>query len=111
MRKNRIWAILLFWIIEIIWIILATILVKNVSEGLQKELRKLKADLGCRTWAELLAKLVESERTTTLSEERMNEMKMGVQGFLRLRTTVSNKWRGRPSVVEETRKSRSHDAA
>jgi len=90
---------------------MTTILVKNVSETLQKELRKLKAELGCRTWAELLTKLVESERTSSLNEGRLSEMKMGVQGFLRLRNTVSNKWIGRLSVLEESRKSRRHAAA
>jgi hypothetical protein len=89
---------------------MTTILVKNVSEGLERELRKLKATLGCRTWAELLAKLVESESTRSLGDERLNEMKAGVQNFLQLRTIVSNKWRGRPGVVEETRKSRKHDS-
>ena len=90
--------------------IMTTILVKNVSEDLEKELRKLKARLGCRTWADLLAKLVKSESAHSLSEERLSEMKRGVQRFLELRTTVSNKWRGRPTVVEETRRSRRHDA-
>ena len=89
---------------------MTTILVKNVSQELEKELRKLKASLGCRTWAELLARLVESEGVRSLSEERLNEMKAGVQDFLELRTTVSNKWKGRPFVLEELRKSRKHDA-
>jgi hypothetical protein len=80
-----------------------------LSEELEKELRKLKASLGCRTWAELLSKLVESDGTRSVSEERLSEMKMGVREFLQLRTTVSNKWKGRPTVVEETRKSRKHD--
>jgi len=92
-------------------LIMTTILVKNVSEELEKELRKLKASLGCRTWAELLSRLVESEGTRSLSEERLSEMKVGVREFLQLRTPVSNKWKGRPTVVEETRKSRRHDAA
>ncbi len=86
-------------------------MVKNVSEGLEKELRKLKASLGCRTWADLLAKLVESEATRSVNLESLSEMKMGVREFLQLRTTVSNKWKGRPTVLEETRKSRKHDAA
>jgi hypothetical protein len=87
---------------------LTTILVKNVPEGLLRELKKLKAELGCRTWAELLAKFVESEKTISIDGERLNEMKAGVQGFLKLRRTVSGKWVGPPSVLEETRKSRSH---
>jgi len=36
--------------------------VKNLREDLLKELKRLKAELGCKTWAELLAKLVESEK-------------------------------------------------
>jgi hypothetical protein len=88
---------------------LTTILVKNVSEGLLKELRTLKAELGCTTWAELLAKLVESERTVALDEERLNEMRAGVRGFLELRSAVSDKWTGHPGVLEETRRSRDHE--
>ncbi len=87
---------------------MTTILVKNVSEGLERELRKLKAELGCRTWAELLAKLIESEEARQPNDETLRRMKLGVQGFLQLRTTVSSKWRGRPGVVEEMRKSREH---
>jgi len=90
---------------------MTTILVKNVSDELERNLRKLKASLGCRTWAELLAKLVESERTHSLGEERLSEMKTGVRAFLQLRTSVSNKWKGRPTAVEEMRKSRRHDIA
>ena len=90
---------------------MTTILVKNVSEELERDLRKLKAALGCRTWAELLAKLVASESSRSLSEERLTEMKLGVREFLQLRPIVSGKWKGRPGVVDETRKSRRHDAA
>jgi len=39
---------------------LATILIKNLPEDFLKELKRLKVELGCRMWAELLAKLVES---------------------------------------------------
>jgi hypothetical protein len=86
---------------------MTTILVKNVSEQLEKKLRTLKAELGCRTWADLLAKLVESEGSRGL-DVRLDEMKMGVEGFLQLRAKVSDKWKGRPSVLEETRRSRRH---
>jgi hypothetical protein len=88
---------------------MATILVKNVPEDILKELKRLKIELGCRTWAELLAKLVELERTTSLNEEKLEEMKRGVQGFLRLRSIVSDKWAGPPNVLEETRRSRNHE--
>ena len=39
-----------------------TLLVKNVSEALMRELRKLKAELGCKTWAELLEDLLSSDQ-------------------------------------------------
>lgn len=90
--------------------LLATILVKNLPQDLLKELKRLKVELGCRTWAELLAKLVESEKSISLSEEKFNEMKNGVQGFLKLRSIVSSKWTGHPAVLEETRRSRNHEA-
>jgi hypothetical protein len=89
---------------------MTTILVKNLPENVLKQLRKLKVDLGCRTWAELLAKLVESKSQIPLSEERLNEMSAGVQDFLRLRTAVSSRWAGQPTVLEESRRSRGHDA-
>jgi hypothetical protein len=90
---------------------LTTILVKNVPEGLLKELKRLKAELSCRTWAELLAKLVESERTISLGEEKLTEIRSGVQGFLKLRTVVSKRWPSLPAVLEETRRSRDHETA
>ena len=63
---------------------MATILIKNVPEDLLKELKRLKVELGCRTWAELLAKLVTSKRTVLLTQEKIDEMKAGVQELLRL---------------------------
>jgi len=90
---------------------MTTILVKNVSEDLEKDLRRLKASLGCRTWADLLARLVESESSRSLSEERMAEMKLGVREFLQLRPMVSGRWKGHPNVIDETRKSRRHEIA
>jgi hypothetical protein len=83
---------------------LATILVKNVPDGLLKELKRLKADLDC-TWAELLAKLVETSRMPTLDEKRLNEMRAGVEGFLGLRGVVSDRWKDQPGVLEEVRTS------
>jgi Fe-S cluster biosynthesis and repair protein YggX len=88
---------------------LATILIKNLPDELLKELKRLKVELGCRTWAELLAKLVES-RTILLNEDRLEEMRIGVRGFLKLRDVVSSKWVGHPTVLEETRRSRGHGA-
>jgi len=89
---------------------LATILVKNLPEDLLKELKRLKVELGCRTWAELLAKLVESGREIALSEEKLKDMRTGIQGFLKLKGIVSNKWTSYPTVLEETRRSRDHEA-
>jgi hypothetical protein len=89
--------------------LLATILVKNLPEDLLKELKRLKVELGCRTWAELLARLVESERAVLFDEEKLKEIKTGVQGFLKLKSVVSSKWTGYPTVLEETRRSRHHE--
>ena len=103
--------ILLFWAIQIFLMTLATILVKNPPDGLLRELKRLKAELGCRTWAELLAKLVESERTISFGEEKLSEIRTGVQEFLKLRSVVSDRWTGHPDVLEETRRSRAHHTA
>jgi len=35
-----------------------TLLIKGVSEDLLKELRRLKVELDCKTWAELLENLL-----------------------------------------------------
>jgi hypothetical protein len=88
---------------------LATILVKNLPEELLRELKKLKVELGCRTWAELLAKLVESEKAVSLSEQELDVTRVGVQGFLKLRSAVSGRWAGHPTVLEEVRRSRDHE--
>jgi hypothetical protein len=71
-----------------------------------KELKKLKVELGCRTWAELLAKLVETEKAVALSEQELDATRAGVQNFLKLRRTVSRRWTSPPTVLEETRRSR-----
>jgi hypothetical protein len=88
---------------------LATILVKNLPENLLKELKKLKVELGCKTWAELLAKLVESEKTISLSEKELEDMRTGVQGFLKLGNIVSAEWASHSTVLEESRRTRHHD--
>jgi hypothetical protein len=89
---------------------LATILVKNLPEDLLKELKRLKVELGCKTWAELLSELVAFREPIVLSEEEKSQMKKGVKGFLSLRTEVSRKWKGPPTVLEEIRRSRRHEA-
>ena len=55
---------------------------------------------------ELLAKLVESEGAISLNEEELKEIRTGVQGFLKLRSVVSNRWTGHTTVLEETRRSK-----
>ncbi|MGQ9468636.1 MAG: hypothetical protein ACUVTD_02230 [Nitrososphaerales archaeon] len=67
---------------------MATILIKGLPEDLLKELKKLKVELGCKTWAELLAKLVALQEPIFLSEEELERMRAGVQGFLKLRDAI-----------------------
>jgi hypothetical protein len=88
---------------------LATILVKNLPEDLLKELKRLKVELGCKTWAELLSELVTASETILLTEEETGQMKTGVENFLSLRGDVSSKWTGHPTVLEESRRSRRHE--
>ncbi len=87
---------------------MATILVKGVPEELLRELKRLKVELNCRTWAELLEKLTEAKGAVLLSNEDSEKMKRGLKGFLSLSEEVSRKWTGAPSVLEELRKSRHH---
>jgi hypothetical protein len=89
--------------------VLATILVKNVPEDLLKELKRLKVELGCKTWADLLFELVSGSGTVLLNKEKEEQMEKGIKGFLSLRCDVSNKWHGQPTVLEESRKSRHHN--
>lgn len=88
---------------------MATILIKNLPKDLLKELRRLKVELGCRTWAELLARLIESKHAIPFSNEELAKMREGVQGFLKLKGAVSKGWAGPPTVLEEVRRSRSHE--
>ena len=87
-----------------------TLLIKNVSEELLEELKRLKVELGCKTWAELLEKLVRGSYRGVfiVSEDELRDMKKAVNGFLKLREIVSKKWQG-PSVVEELRRTRRHE--
>ena len=88
---------------------MTTILVKNIPEDLLKELKRLKVELGCKTWAELLSALVASNQAILLNEEKSEQMRKGVKNFLRLKSAVSNKWTKHPTVLEETRRSRGHE--
>ena len=87
---------------------MATILVKNLPEELLKELKRLKVELGCKTWADLLSELVANEETQ-LKEDENSKTETGVKNFLNLKTAVSTKWNDSTSVLEETRRSRRHE--
>jgi len=87
-----------------------TLLVKNIPERLFKDLKRLKVELGCRTWAELLEELVRSERggIPTISPEEAERMREGMKRLLKLREEVSKACAGPLSVVEEFRRARGH---
>lgn len=89
-----------------------TILVKNLPENLLKELKKLKVELGCKTWAELFEILVRlrPKETISLTEGDVENIRRGMNEFLELSTMVSKKWIGAPSVLKEFRKSRRHES-
>ena len=86
-----------------------TILVKGVSGDTLKRLKKLKVELECNTWAELLDKLSRFDRTVTFTKEELSGMRQGVSEFITLANRVSKKWKGSPTVVEEMRDSRHHE--
>ena len=87
---------------------MATILVKNLPEELLKELKRLKVELGCKTWADLLSELVTNEENQ-LNEDKNSKTETGAKNFLKLKTAVSTKWNNNTSVLEETRRSRRHE--
>ena len=87
---------------------MTTILVKNLPEELLKELKRLKVELGCKTWADLLSELVLTNQETLLEAEK-SKTEAGVQNFLNLKTAVSTKWNNSTSILEETRRSRRHE--
>jgi hypothetical protein len=88
---------------------MATILIKNVPEEVLKELKRLKVELGCKTWADLLEQLTISCEVPLITEEQRKRMKKGVQGLLSLRSQVSDKWKEPPTVLEEIRRTRRHE--
>jgi hypothetical protein len=87
---------------------MATILVKGIPEEVLKELKRLKVELNCKTWADLFGRLVELREPLVLSNDDVKKMDGGVQNFLRLGVVVSKNWSGAPSVMGEFRKSRRH---
>jgi phosphopantetheine adenylyltransferase len=88
-----------------------TLLIKNVSEELLKELKKIKAEAGCRTWAELLEYLVKikvNKQIVIIDEKYREKAKKAVNEFLSMSEEVTRKWK-ESSVLEEFRKSRGHE--
>lgn len=88
---------------------MATILVKGVSEDTLKQLKRLKVELNCDTWAELLDQLTRSPRNISFKKEKLLEMERGVKDFISLGNIVSKKWTQSPTVLDESRKSRKHE--
>ena len=88
-----------------------TLSVKNVPHDLMKELRRLKAELGCRTWAELLEKLIRlrSREVVLIEDKDLESMRRAVNEFLKLRDDVTKKWR-KGSVLVEFRRARGREA-
>ena len=80
-----------------------------MPEDVLKELKRLKVELGCKTWADLLSELMRTNGKVFLTKEKEARMKRGVEGFLNLRREVSDKWKGPPTVLEEIRRSRRHE--
>ena len=66
-----------------------TILIKNVPEDTLKELKRLKVELGCETWADLLSELTTSCETASVDAEQKRRMRKGVDGLLSLRSKVT----------------------
>ena len=87
-----------------------TLLVRNVPESLMRELRRLKVELGCRTWAELLDRLVRvgAGGVIVIEKEDMEEMRKAIDGFLELREIVTSRW-GEGTVLDELRRARGHE--
>jgi len=86
-----------------------TILIKNVPEDTLKELKKLKVELGCATWADLLSELTTSCETASVDAEQKRRLRKGVNGLLSLQSKVTAKWKGSTTVLEEIRRTRRHE--
>lgn len=89
--------------------LLPTILVKNLPDNLLKELKRLKVELGCKTWADLFAELVAEAEEIQEKKDNRDPAEAAVKEFLNLRCEVSNKWAGNPTVLEETRRAKRHE--
>ena len=103
--------IFIFQDIQIIQVAMPTLLIKNVPHDLMRELKKLKVELGCRTWAELLEKLVKlkSREIVLIEDKDLESMKRAVDEFLKLRDDVTRRW-AQGGVLEEFRRAREHEA-
>jgi hypothetical protein len=88
---------------------MATILVKNLPEDLLKDLKRLKVELGCDTWADLLNELVAVSEETMQKNEKTSQTEIGIKNFLDLKSSVTSKWEGPSTVLKETRRSRHHE--
>jgi len=88
-----------------------TILIKNVPEDTLKELKRLKVELGCETWADLLSELTPSCETASVNAEQKRRMRKGVDGLLSLRSKVTSKWEGKTTVLEEMRRTKRHESS
>jgi len=72
-----------------------------------RQLRRLKVELGCRTWAELLERLVRVGSGEVIVIEK-EEMRKAIDDFLKLREIVTSRW-GEGTVLEEFRRARGHE--
>ena len=88
-----------------------TILIKNLPEDTLKELKRLKVELGCKTWADLLSELTTSCETASVNAEQKRRMKKGVNGLLGLRSKVASKWEDTTTVLEEMRRTKRHESS
>jgi len=71
---------------------MATILIKNVPEEILKELKRLKVELCCKTWADLISVLAVTKGRDCLTEKERQRMKKGVEGLLSLSPEVTRMW-------------------
>ncbi len=86
-----------------------TMLVKGLSREQIRELERLKVELGCKTWAELLGALAETTGRARVQSQRFEEMTASAEGFLSLEREVSERWRSEDSVLKEFRGARRHE--
>lgn len=90
--------------------LMPTILIKNVPENVLKELKRLKVELGCETWADLLTELTANSEEL-LHKENNEPVEEAVKNFLNLRCEVSSKWTGHPTALEESRRDKHHESS